>query len=83
MNATSTIAAPVERIPFIPPRTAKTVVKALKTDRTVSAIHIRVDSGVYTDEQFHADLKKASKWIDAMEGAALKEHAEGKTRKLP
>ncbi len=37
----------------------------------------------YTDEQFHADLKKASKWLDAMIEKAHKEHAEGRTRKFP
>ena len=37
----------------------------------------------YTDEQFHADLKKASKRLDAMANEALKEDAQGKTRKFP
>lgn len=37
----------------------------------------------YTDEQFYADLRKAGKKLDLMEAEALKEHAQGKTRKLP
>ena len=37
----------------------------------------------YSDEQFHADLKKASKRLDVMADKALKEHAQGKTRKFP
>ena len=38
---------------------------------------------LYTDTQFYADLKKASKRLDAMAAEALNEHAEGKTRKFP
>lgn len=83
MTATPTMVPKMFELPLFSLQTAKTVVAGLKTDRTVSAIEIAVAQGVYTDEQFHADLKKASKWIDGMEGAALKEHAEGKTRKLP
>ena len=37
----------------------------------------------YSDEQFHADLRKASKRLDVMANEALKEHAQGKTRKFP
>jgi len=50
---------------------------------TPQFIDLAAHVDVYTDAEFYADLKKASKWIDGMEEAALKEHAEGKTRKLP
>jgi hypothetical protein len=37
----------------------------------------------YSDDQFYADIKKASKRLDLMESKALKEEAQGKTRKFP
>lgn len=37
----------------------------------------------YTDDQFHADLKKASKWLKAMAADASREYAEGKTEIFP
>ena len=50
---------------------------------TPQSVDLTPDAGEYSDEQFYSDLRKASSWIDAMEKAALEEHAEGKTRKLP
>jgi hypothetical protein len=60
-----------------------TVIDTIVRDASPPAIDITPSEFGYTDEQFHADLRKASKWIDSMEEAALKEHTEGKTRKLP
>ena len=37
----------------------------------------------YTDEQFYADIKKASNKLDLMESKALEAEAQGKTRKFP
>ena len=37
----------------------------------------------YTEEQFHADLKKAGKVLDKMASEALDEYAKGETRKFP
>lgn len=50
---------------------------------TPQSIDLAAHGDIYTDAQFYAHLKKASNWISSMEEAALKEHAEGKTRKLP
>jgi hypothetical protein len=50
---------------------------------TPPPIDLAVYKGEYSDKQFFADLKKASQWVDEMGQMALKEHAEGKTRKLP
>jgi len=63
---------------------ATTVVGELRSDSTSLPVGIVLsgESG-YTDAQFYADLKKASKWLDAMEAEALKEEAEGKTREFP
>jgi hypothetical protein len=72
---------PKTKVSKIPP--VSIPVGAFVTAGTRSSIMIRSREGGYTDERFYADLKKASKWIDAMGDAAVKEHAEGKTRKLP
>ena len=37
----------------------------------------------YTDEQFYADLRKASAALDRMAEEALEEDAQGKTREFP
>ena len=50
---------------------------------TPQTIDLMAHVGEYTDEQFHRDLKKASKKLDAMEEQALKEFKEGKTREFP
>ena len=61
-----------------------------KNASTVTSILIRQDDTVlvaerpeYTDEQFAADLKKASKRLDQMVAEALEEDAKGKTLEFP
>ena len=55
----------------------------LITACTPQTVEFAMHGDAYTDAQFYADLKKSGNWIDEMEEAALKEHSEGKTRKLP
>ena len=50
---------------------------------TPSGTDLAAQEGEYTDKQFYADLKKASKRLDAMAAKALKEDAQGKTKKFP
>jgi len=58
-------------------------IRFLITSRTPQCAALADSEHAYTDAQFYSDLQNAGSWIDAMEKAALKEHAEGKTRKLP
>lgn len=63
-------------------KTVTTVTEIQMRDRTPPPVNLSLSSS-YTDEQFYADLKKAGKQLDQMAAEALKEHAEGKTRKFP
>lgn len=60
-----------------------TTTDALVIERSPLPFDITSYKREYTDEQFHADLKKASKRLDAMVAEALEEDAQGKTRKFP
>jgi hypothetical protein len=65
-----------------------TTTNLLWTDRTPPPICITKDGfqGVeteYTDEQFYADLKNASKHLDAMVEEAIRDEREGRTREFP
>lgn len=61
-----------------------TAAPILATSRTPLGVYITLHRETdYTDTQFYADLKKARKSLDRMKRKALKEHAQGKTRKFP
>jgi len=71
-------------LPKIKPRIEKTEAKVIESSCTPSVVNIiPKQESEYTDEQFHADLRKASKHLDSMVRQALKEDAEGKTREFP
>jgi hypothetical protein len=77
------VSAPL-KVPKIEPKIKKTVTKIILSFGTQSAVNIiPKQESEYTDEQFHADLRKASKHLDSMVRQALKEDAEGKTREFP
>jgi len=81
MEATSVI---MLNVPKIKLKKTTTVTGLLVTDRSPLPVNIAMSEETeYPDEQFHADLRKASKHLDLMESKALKEHAKGKTRKFP
>jgi hypothetical protein len=82
MNAVPAIALKAVNARQIAARTAKTGTRILRFDRTPPPIDITPERE-YTDEQFYADLKKASKQLDKMVQEALEEDAQGKTRKFP
>jgi hypothetical protein len=70
--------------PKIEAKMPKTVLGLLLSARTPLPVDITLSQEPeYSDEQFHADLRKASKKLDLMESKALEEHAQGKTRKFP
>jgi len=80
MEATSAIRLGIN----IPVKWPKTVAGILISNRTPLPVDIALyQEPEYSDEQFHADLRKASKQLDLMENKALEEHAQGKTRKFP
>jgi hypothetical protein len=86
MEATSviTLKLPKIKLPKIKVETATTVFGELVTDRTPLPVNIALsEEPEYSDDQFYADIKKASKRLDLMESKALKEEAQGKTRKFP
>ena len=86
MEATSviTLKLPKIRLPNVKARRATTVFGEVVTDFTPLPVDIPLsEEPEYSDEQFHADLRKASKQLDLMESKALEEHAQGKTRKFP
>jgi len=60
-----------------------TAVGSFKVLTSTPSLDLAVCKSEYTDKQFHADLKKASKRLDAMAGEALRDEAEGKTREFP
>ena len=90
MEATSTIGLPLialgrVNVPKIkPPKksTATTMSIVIREDHTPFDIAL-LEEPQYTDAQFSADLRKASKRLDAMVKQALEEDAQGKTRKFP
>jgi len=63
---------------------ASTVTDILVTDHTPTAMDITLCPQLdYSDEQFHADLRKASRRLDGMVEEALEEDAAGKTGRFP
>lgn len=50
---------------------------------TPQVIHFAARENEYTDEQFHADLTRSNKRLDAMAAEALRDEAEGRTREFP
>ena len=79
-------------IPLTTINTPKTPKIKAKMPKTVTGVYVSAHTPLpiaialeqeYSDEQFHADLRKASKRLDTMVSKALKEHAQGKTRKFP
>ena len=81
MEATSVI---MLKVPKIKLKKTTTATRLLVTDRTPLPVDVALyQEPEYSDEQFHADLRKASKQLDLMENKALEEHAQGKTRKFP
>ena len=81
MEATSAIALNVPKIKLKHPTT---VTRLRVSDCTALPADIALyQEPEYSDAQFYADIKKASKRLDLMVNGALKEHAQGKTRKFP
>lgn len=70
-------------IPKIKVKWPKTATGLHVTDCTPSPEINVFQEADYSDEQFYADLRKASKQLDLMERKALEEYAQGKTRKFP
>ena len=61
-----------------------TTTRVFDIQRTpIPVVDIPLHKDEYTDEQFHADVKKASKRLDTMVWEALEEDAQGGTRKFP
>lgn len=87
MTATTAIPLSVVNVPKVPKikvRMPKTVTGVYVSAHTPLPIAIALDEEPeYSDEQFYADLRKASKQLDAMEQQALEEYRQGKTRKFP
>jgi hypothetical protein len=83
MKATHAIKMKGLRVPLIEPLMPKTQAEVIIVNSTAQAIDIALPKQEYTDQQFHADLKKAGKRLDAMVAEALEEDAQGKTRKFP
>ena len=80
----TTVNIPKIKIPKIKVKMAETVTGILMSDRTPLPVDIALyQEPEYSDAQFYADIKKASKRLDLMVNGALKEHAQGKTRKFP
>lgn len=86
----ATLAVPQKIVELLPIRLMKpatavntTVIDTIVRDASPVGIDITPSEFEYTDEQFHADLKKASSKLDAMIAKAIKDDEEGKTRKFP
>jgi len=80
---TTALAYKTSEVPRVKVTTVATPRISFITACTPPPVDIVSCKGGYTDEQFYADLKKASKRLDAMEAEALEEDAQGKTRKFP
>ena len=79
MAVTSVISLKLPKI-----KTVTTVFRELLTDRSPLPVEIALPQETdYTEAQFSADLKKASKKLDAMVKKALEDDAQGKTRDFP
>ena len=86
MEATSVLVLETANvnIPKIKVKWPKTATRLLVSNHTLLPVEIALsDETDYSDEQFYADLRKASKQLDLMESKALEEYAQGKTRKFP
>ena len=71
-------------LPGIQPKIVETTTRVIESSRTPSVANIIVkQESEYTEAQFNADLRKASKRLDSMVSKGLKEHSRGKTRKFP
>ena len=81
MGATSIISSWIINVPRNETKISSTSVGIIEKSNT--SLPINCKESEYTDAQFYADLSKASKQLDMMERKALKDHAQGKTRKFP
>jgi len=61
----------------------KTATRVRVKERSPVPVAPQPQETEYSDEQFYADLRKASKRLDEMEREALEEHARGETLKFP
>ena len=84
MEATSFIILETVKVPKIKVKMPETITRAFVMDRTPLPFEITLSQETdYSDMQFYADLRKASKQLDLMERKALEEYAQRKTRKFP
>ena len=67
------------KMPKIQVKIPEMVAPVFISDGTPSAV-ITTEEADYSDEQFYADLRKASKKLDLMEAKALEEYAHRKAR---
>ena len=73
-----------EKVPDIGIKISEIAIDMLFHDSTMSSVAVIPCEEIgYSDEQFYADLKKASKHLDSMVEQALKEDAEVKNPRVP